>query len=119
MTCREKLKKEHPERINPKYLGGCGSCPVFYYPSARKYCEDYKRCPNDPICTACWDQPVPDIEVEKIPEPTEQKPRISNMLDLLWFVEKVMANGDKMVSIDMSSDNMSINVYPYKEEEDK
>ena len=30
MTCREKLKKEHPDKVDDKYTGGCEGCPDTY-----------------------------------------------------------------------------------------
>lgn len=128
MTCREKLAIEHPEKANTMSIGGCNGCPHNVgYLDKPSYCplingrwDNLSITEKENRCGKCWDREIP--ELEKVPETieqTEQKPRISNMLDLLWFVEKVMANVDKMVSIDMSSDNMFVNVYPYKEEEDK
>ena len=40
------------------------------------------------------------------------------MMDLLWFAEKVMVNGDKSVNIYIRPDgDLSISVYPYPEQE--
>lgn len=117
MTCREKMKKERPENIDSKFYGGCGSCPVRYYPSARKYCEEYKRCPNEPICTACWDQPVPDIEPETAPsesiESTEQKSSIPSMTDLQWLMREALGYPGIAVSITFMEDAITFNAYPH------
>lgn len=131
MTCREKLKIEHPEHVKNDCWAGCTGCPHSYgYMPSPDYCPYtgntrtslglYER---QSLCIRCWNRDIPEQESGDKSEFTESKPRISNMLDLLWFVEKVMANGDKMVSIDIYPDNMSVNVYPYplkqKEGEDK
>ena len=39
MTCREKLKLEHPEKIGPTHIGGCAGCPSTY-----DYMEDPPEC---------------------------------------------------------------------------
>lgn len=60
MTCREKLKIEHPYSVNAKYFGGCVDCPDSYgYLECPDYCEDIsislgKR------CTMCWDREIPE-----------------------------------------------------------
>lgn len=60
MTCREKLKIEHPYSVNAKYCGGCFDCPDSYgYLECPDYCEDIsisigKR------CTMCWDREIPE-----------------------------------------------------------
>jgi hypothetical protein len=52
MTCREKLKIEHPERVNNEdFRGGCWGCP-----------HDYGYLPVvdcDLNCTECWDREIP------------------------------------------------------------
>lgn len=30
MTCREKLKMEHPELVDERFCGGCYWCPTHY-----------------------------------------------------------------------------------------
>lgn len=54
MTFREEAEKLHPEKINPKYVGGVLGCP-----------RDIEACPYilgtcDRNCRACWDREIPD-----------------------------------------------------------
>ena len=58
MTCREKLKIEHPEFINPVSFGGCCGCPITYgyLPKSKRLCDsDYSELDNE-RCEKCWDQ---------------------------------------------------------------
>jgi hypothetical protein len=52
MTCREKLQKEHPEKINDAYHAGCSGCPHKY---------GYAKKPDDcnlRSCEECWDREI-------------------------------------------------------------
>lgn len=54
MTCREKLKQEHPERIDVGYNGDCIGCPSqLGYASKPEWCK-----PGDENCMKCWDREV-------------------------------------------------------------
>lgn len=62
MTCREKLAKEHPEKIDKSLRGGCFGCPHTYgYLADPDYCTDgnggneYEKDP----CDKCWDREIP------------------------------------------------------------
>ena len=58
MTCREKLKLEHPECVDPIYGGGCEGCPSSYgYLSSPFVCGG-----RDDECTECWDREIPGTE---------------------------------------------------------
>ena len=62
MTCREKLKIEHPEFVSPSYFGECLDCPITYgyLPKSKRLCVgDYSEDDNE-RCTKCWDQEVED-----------------------------------------------------------
>lgn len=124
MTCREKLKTEHPDMIDNERWGGCKGCPhmVGYIPRP-EYCpyggNEFNMLSMDAqkiLCMECWNRVMPSSTNTKS-ELTEKKPRISNMQDLLFFVEHVMAKGDKSVSIYIRNNDMQISVYPYPEEE--
>ena len=59
MTCREKLKMEHPEYINEIWAGGCFRCPSDYeYLPKPEYCPD----PGSgwDACERCWDREIPE-----------------------------------------------------------
>ena len=59
MTCREKLKLEHPELVDMDYIGGCHGCPNDY-----GYLPRPEGCSEDPgmNCTECWDREIPGTE---------------------------------------------------------
>ena len=57
MTCREKLKLEHPECVNPDFVGGCRDCPSTYgYLGDSDKCDGGRR---DEVCRKCWDREIP------------------------------------------------------------
>lgn len=66
MTCREKLKIEHPEAIDDDYVGGCDGCPHEYgYESRPSWCVvSHER------CTECWDRDITGTE-ETVPKGPE------------------------------------------------
>lgn len=51
MTFREKLKKEHPEKVYGSAEGGCEGCPQDY-----GYVKE--NCPCM-VCAECWDREIP------------------------------------------------------------
>lgn len=56
MTCREKLKLEHPEYVGSDWSGGCKGCPHAYgYLPKPRSCRDID-------CNECWDQEIPGTE---------------------------------------------------------
>lgn len=58
MTCREKLKLEHPEKVGyPRFVGGCAGCPHDY-----GYLDKPAGCNGTLGCTACWDREIPGTE---------------------------------------------------------
>ena len=61
MTCREKLKIEHPESISACSTGGCMGCPDAYGYLNRKdtQCPKMRLCDDD-RCTICWDTEIPE-----------------------------------------------------------
>lgn len=59
MTCREKLKKEHPERVRDGACGGCVGCPDDYGYLDRKDTEcPRKRMGDGDRCTTCWSKEI-------------------------------------------------------------
>lgn len=55
-TCRERLQREHPEKVNPICYGGCRGCPDEYsYAVAPYYCDGGE---TRELCKRCWDRPV-------------------------------------------------------------
>lgn len=64
MTFKEKLTKEHPNRIGPDYDGGCEGCPHNYGYEQHRTNSDW--CISH-TCTECWNREMPG---------TEEKPHI-------------------------------------------
>lgn len=65
MTYRELLQKEHPEKVDKDYEGGCHLCPHSY--GYEEDNDNVKPCMehmmyNDAICAACWDREIPGSE---------------------------------------------------------
>ena len=54
MTFKERLQKEHPEFVGPKWIGGCHKCPFKYgyEPEDRKPCDHMD-------CYECWNREIP------------------------------------------------------------
>ena len=75
MTYREKLQKEHPEKVCSTSMGGCSGCPNVY-----GYC-DFKETicgkrgywnSDNKKCTECWDQEIPEKKkIKRIPPDTK------------------------------------------------
>lgn len=62
MTCREKLKIEHPNCISITHLGGCIGCPSCY-----GYLENPKYCNNgDDYCEECWNREIPEQNLSNV-----------------------------------------------------
>lgn len=65
MTCREKLKIEHPDEVKERYYGGCCGCPHTY-----GYLDPPDRCaeeikPSEEDCRVCWDREIPETSLCK------------------------------------------------------
>lgn len=60
MTCREKLKIEHPECISEQFMGGCRCCPhsYGYLPEPIDGCIKTS-------CYDCWDREIPGTEKKR------------------------------------------------------
>lgn len=77
MTCREKLMKEHPEKVSKEYNGGCAGCPSTY-----GYLPNPKWCNSSCNCTMCWDREIPEnvTYVNNLTNLAENVIRIKNKL---------------------------------------
>jgi hypothetical protein len=64
MTCRARLKIEHPECVSPAFCAGCKGCPEDY-----GYLDTSETCAGD-SCDECWDREAdaPVTEVGTIKE---------------------------------------------------
>ena len=58
MTCKEKLKIEHPDRISKWADGGCIGCPRDYdYLDEPTYCNKVEG-----ACRTCWNREIPETD---------------------------------------------------------
>lgn len=129
MTCREKLKIEHPDMIDSELCGGCKGCPhMVGYMSRPKYCpyggnefDMLSTSAREILCTECWNREIPEREptTQKPSEPTEQKSAIPSMTDLHWLLRKALGYPGVAVSITFMEDVVTFNAYrnPMQEEE--
>lgn len=60
MTYREKLKIEHPEKVDPTCGGGCQFCPHTYWPEAEAGDRLYCKNGSSTACDKCWDREIPE-----------------------------------------------------------
>lgn len=59
-TCREHLKREHPEDVDPECIGGCYGCPSVYgYATKPSLCDGGTTVE---ICQRCWDRPIEEVD---------------------------------------------------------
>lgn len=57
MTCKEMLKKEHPDYVRANVIGGCVGCPCDYgYLEAPKWCTGEE---TEKECRDCWNREIP------------------------------------------------------------
>ena len=119
MTCREKLMMEHPEKIDPKAVGGCRDCPSTY-----GYLDDPKWCGySRELCRDCWDREIPEKKEEESIEAMGCSMRTENskssMDYLMNFVDKVLASKDHQIGIFWSPDgNTFVSIGPWPDPED-
>ena len=69
MTYRDLMRIEHPNAIDPAYIGGCMSCPSYQgYEKAppSKCCTTHGSPPKDAECRECWDREAPDEITESV-----------------------------------------------------
>lgn len=62
MTYKEKLLEEYPERVDPKYRGGCCDCPKDYGYEEDKDCH-YA---TEEKCRKCWNRQMQEFKVGDI-----------------------------------------------------
>ena len=63
MTFREKITKEHPEKIDNTCDGGVFGCPYDYYYEGWIDCSDTSD-RNNEKCTKCWNREIPEEKSE-------------------------------------------------------
>lgn len=111
MTCREKLKMEHPEYVSDEYFGGCFNCPPSYgYLDYPDYCGS-----NEPDrCARCWDREIPETEpIENIKEEKEtmtntttKKTKVE-LLNEIAELKKELENLDKYRQYENIADELA------------
>ena len=67
MTCREKLKIEHPDKIDDILRWGSKICPHHYgyLPELEGLCKAGHDEICDHSCKACWDQEIPEDRINR------------------------------------------------------
>jgi hypothetical protein len=63
MTCKEKFRLEHPDRINEQDWGGCNGCPHDYgYLNVPEQCLEEGRFEysSPGHCRDCWNREIPE-----------------------------------------------------------
>lgn len=77
MTCREKLKIEHPEMVGEQFMGGFRCCPHYYgyLPEPVDGCGEIS-------CKECWDR--------EIPEEKEGYDKVSEFATLDALIPKII-----------------------------
>jgi hypothetical protein len=136
MTCREKLKIEHPTELSDMWIGGCLGCPDE---ETRRYiAPGQTACRGNKVvgasvenCTKCWDTETPDTEPttqepetapseqEPTTEPANEKSSIPSMTDLQWLLRKALGYPGIAVSITFMEDAITFNAYPYPTQEEE
>ena len=74
MTCREKLKINHPSAISENAPGGCVGCPYDYGYAGKPY-----YCTPPVTCEKCWDREVEEVKEEK----EKKKMTVEELVQLL------------------------------------
>lgn len=94
MTCREKLKQEHPGKVSVFCVGGCVGCPGEYgYADNPDCCET-----SEENCTKCWDREVEtDVggiikdSLDRTETKTEEKSYKELLQEAQLFAEDIVA----------------------------
>ena len=66
-TLLDRLTKEHPDEIDPKYPGGVRLCPEDLGYEQSSVCEYFQKGKklDETSCLRCWDRPIPDESPKK------------------------------------------------------
>lgn len=62
MTFKERIKMEHPEKVNKRFTGGVSGCPHSYgYEPFKIDCNSSDCIDYDyNACKECWDRDIPE-----------------------------------------------------------
>lgn len=69
MTFRERLQKEHPDKIDDDFRGGCFGCPENYGYEEEQDIETYCKKTE---CSDCWNREIPESSGLSANEPVTQ-----------------------------------------------
>lgn len=109
MTCREKLKMEHPEKVGKAYFGGCSDCPSKYgYLVDPKECEGFTN--KNISCEKCWDREIPE---EKVETKEKKEIQLDDINDIFEFLGECIINHGIPVSIFVSDTGTTVNINPH------
>jgi hypothetical protein len=115
MTFKERLQKEHPEKIDRTRYGGCWGCPYDYDYERRddRPCASNEWCrkfiSNNRRCSACWNREIPETE------PAKPNSNVS----LVDLIERAGTKKDISLLIHINGDDTTISVYPCPDPSEK
>lgn len=125
MTCREKLKMEHPEYaikdyISDKeslgvfgsyYAGGCKGCPSNYgYLDEPEWCDG-----TSSGCAECWDREIPEASEPKTEDDSNHSGS-DGIHSAISDILGVVAGGTGYIKIDLEKGRIT-NIYTELEKE--
>ena len=63
-TCLDQIKEDDPEYVDDRYWGGANGYPHHYFVGAVQKCKNKNVNSGNLVCTACWNQPLPEENIE-------------------------------------------------------
>ena len=116
MTCREKLKMEHPELVSDEFLIECIGCPSDYdYLDTHDffdYCSKHS-------CEQCWDTEIDELHTEEtaINElPSEETVTRDDSKTIIDIITNAMKMKDMSINLYFGDSGITCNIYPYKKD---
>lgn len=125
MTCREKLKIQHPEYVvhdyisdkesiglfGSNYAGGCKGCPSNYgYLDEPEWCDG-----TSSRCAECWDREIPETSEPKT-EGHSNHPESDDIHSAISDILGVVAGGTGYIKIGLEKGKIT-NIYTELEKE--
>lgn len=125
MTCREKLKLEHPEYVikdytsdkdslfllGSNYAGGCKGCPSTYgYMADPDWCDG-----TSSRCSECWDREIPETSEPKT-EDNSNRSGIDDIHSAITDILGIVSGGTGHIKIGLEKGKIT-NIYTELEKE--
>lgn len=92
MTFREKLREEHPSKVNVFTVGGCAGCPYWYgYEENQVFTLCKGANSTNKECEACWNRQMPEDNniKEKEVKKSMTKTKVEQHLELVTALNKL------------------------------